>query len=169
MDSRLVRVRRQRKTMSRMHCGQVTPSPFPEKCRCGYASIGFIGDLLARATSAFNTIARAIFRRFRQVISTTDVIVTLRYEVLNVAEPHPELARNFDVILDKGCLDTFLFRSRSRGSLRFVRGMCLFHFPILCCGRGHCLSQSGLRRSSTGRLHVSSVVHRSMAPSAATE
>jgi hypothetical protein len=39
------------------------------------------------------------------------------YEVLNIADnDHPHLARQFDVILDKGCLDTFLFRSRQRGS-----------------------------------------------------
>jgi hypothetical protein len=45
----------------------------------------------------------------------------LQYQVLNVVQgggdsPAAELAGKFDVILDKGCLDTFLFRSRTRGS-----------------------------------------------------
>jgi hypothetical protein len=38
-----------------------------------------------------------------------------QYSALNVTEPHPELMGKFDMILDKGCLDTFLFRSRCRG------------------------------------------------------
>ncbi|VEU45147.1 unnamed protein product [Pseudo-nitzschia multistriata] len=37
------------------------------------------------------------------------------YEVLNILEGEPS-RRNWDVIIDKGCLDTFLFRSRQRGA-----------------------------------------------------
>lgn len=42
----------------------------------------------------------------------------ISYRVLNIAEPEdiPKDEENaFDMILDKGCLDTFLFRSRQRG------------------------------------------------------
>jgi len=38
----------------------------------------------------------------------------LEYRVLNITEPHPELNGGFDVILDKGCLDTCLFRSKNK-------------------------------------------------------
>jgi hypothetical protein len=38
------------------------------------------------------------------------------YGVLNVAEPNPELCGQFDIILDKGCLDTFLFRRGGSGN-----------------------------------------------------
>jgi SAM-dependent methyltransferase len=37
---------------------------------------------------------------------------TLEYRVLNVTEAHEELHFQFDLILDKGCLDTCLFRSK---------------------------------------------------------
>jgi cyclopropane fatty-acyl-phospholipid synthase-like methyltransferase len=37
------------------------------------------------------------------------------YRTLNVAEQHPDLNESFDIILDKGCLDTFAFRSKQRG------------------------------------------------------
>jgi hypothetical protein len=40
---------------------------------------------------------------------------SIEYKVLDITEPHPELEGKFDFILDKGCLDTFLFRSRQRG------------------------------------------------------
>jgi hypothetical protein len=40
----------------------------------------------------------------------------LEYGVLNAAESHPEMQGKFDVIIDKGCLDTFLFRTKQRGS-----------------------------------------------------
>jgi SAM-dependent methyltransferase len=40
---------------------------------------------------------------------------TLEYRVLNVADPHPSMRQQFDLVVDKGCLDTFLFRSRQRG------------------------------------------------------
>ncbi len=40
---------------------------------------------------------------------------SLWYEVLNALDGEPS-QRNWDLIIDKGCLDTFLFRSRSRGS-----------------------------------------------------
>eukprot|EP00977_Amphora_coffeiformis_P020792 scaffold8504_cov267-Amphora_coffeaeformis.AAC.1 len=40
----------------------------------------------------------------------------LDYQVLNLANPPPpEFMASFDIVLDKGCLDTFLFRSRHRG------------------------------------------------------
>ncbi|KAG7347209.1 methyltransferase domain containing protein [Nitzschia inconspicua] len=38
----------------------------------------------------------------------------LEYKVLNVVDGTPS-RQNWDLILDKGCLDTFLFRSRHRG------------------------------------------------------
>ena len=40
---------------------------------------------------------------------------SLWYEVLNVLEGEPS-RRDWDLILDKGCLDTFLFRSKQRGA-----------------------------------------------------
>jgi len=40
---------------------------------------------------------------------------SFQYKVLNVTDPHPELDGQFDLILDKGCLDTFAFRSKMRG------------------------------------------------------
>jgi hypothetical protein len=40
---------------------------------------------------------------------------SLWYEVLNVLDGEPS-RKNWDLIIDKGCLDTFLFRSRQRGS-----------------------------------------------------
>jgi SAM-dependent methyltransferase len=40
---------------------------------------------------------------------------SLEYKVLNIAESHPELEGKFDLILDKCCLDTILFRSKDRG------------------------------------------------------
>jgi SAM-dependent methyltransferase len=49
----------------------------------------------------------------------------LRYQTLNVVETCPELRGQFDVILDKGCLDTFLFRSRQRGGGRQPYGVLL--------------------------------------------
>jgi SAM-dependent methyltransferase len=39
---------------------------------------------------------------------------SIEYKVLDITEPHPELEGKFDFILDKCCLDTFLFRSRQR-------------------------------------------------------
>lgn len=39
-----------------------------------------------------------------------------QYCVINLTQPHPELENKFDLILDKGCLDTFLFRSKNRGA-----------------------------------------------------
>lgn len=39
----------------------------------------------------------------------------MQYGVLNAAEQQPSFENNFDIILDKGCLDTFAFRSRQRG------------------------------------------------------
>jgi SAM-dependent methyltransferase len=40
---------------------------------------------------------------------------SLWYEVLNVLDGAPS-RKNWDLIIDKGCLDTFLFRSRHRGT-----------------------------------------------------
>ena len=40
---------------------------------------------------------------------------SLWYEVLNVLDGEPS-RKNWDLIIDKGCLDTFVFRSRQRGS-----------------------------------------------------
>jgi hypothetical protein len=41
------------------------------------------------------------------------------YDTLNIATAPPdELCASFDFILDKGCLDTFLFRTRHRGGRR---------------------------------------------------
>jgi Methyltransferase domain len=37
----------------------------------------------------------------------------LEYQVLNITESRPELVSQFDMILDKGCLDTCLFRSKN--------------------------------------------------------
>jgi SAM-dependent methyltransferase len=37
----------------------------------------------------------------------------LEYQVLNITETHIELASQYDLILDKGCLDTCLFRSKN--------------------------------------------------------
>lgn len=39
----------------------------------------------------------------------------VEYRVLDITKDYPELKGSFDLILDKGCLDTFLFRSRQRG------------------------------------------------------
>ena len=38
---------------------------------------------------------------------------TLEYQVLNITEARPDLESQFDMILDKGCLDTCLFRSKN--------------------------------------------------------
>jgi SAM-dependent methyltransferase len=35
----------------------------------------------------------------------------LDYQILNILQPNDNMKSNFDVIVDKGCLDTFLFRS----------------------------------------------------------
>lgn len=40
---------------------------------------------------------------------------TLAYQVLNVVDGQPHGNLPWEVILDKGCLDTFLFRTRQRG------------------------------------------------------
>jgi hypothetical protein len=41
----------------------------------------------------------------------------LEYKVWNLTEaPNPNFLNYFDIVLDKGCLDTFLFRTRMRGS-----------------------------------------------------
>jgi hypothetical protein len=40
---------------------------------------------------------------------------SLEYRALNVLDEQPHDKLPWDVILDKGCLDTFLFRSRQRG------------------------------------------------------
>ncbi len=37
------------------------------------------------------------------------------FRTMNVTEQHPDLHESFDIILDKGCLDTFAFRSKQRG------------------------------------------------------
>ena len=51
------------------------------------------------------------------LVSTTDTIgnSTFRYQVCNVLEANDEMRGQWDVILDKGCIDTLLFRSRQRG------------------------------------------------------
>jgi hypothetical protein len=41
---------------------------------------------------------------------------TLEYQVLNITESRPDLVEQFDMILDKGCLDTCLFRSKNTES-----------------------------------------------------
>lgn len=38
-----------------------------------------------------------------------------QYNVLDVTQDHSHLNNQFDLILDKGCFDTFLFRSKNRG------------------------------------------------------
>jgi hypothetical protein len=45
---------------------------------------------------------------------------SFQYDTLNIATAGPpdELCASFDFILDKGCLDTFLFRTRHRGGRR---------------------------------------------------
>jgi 2-polyprenyl-3-methyl-5-hydroxy-6-metoxy-1,4-benzoquinol methylase len=40
----------------------------------------------------------------------------LEYKVLNITESHPEFVSQYDMILDKGCLDTCLFRSKNTDS-----------------------------------------------------
>lgn len=39
---------------------------------------------------------------------------SLSYQVLNVIDANPELSNQFDIILDKSCLDTILFRTKLR-------------------------------------------------------
>ena len=39
----------------------------------------------------------------------------VEYRVLDITQQYPDMKNSFDLILDKGCLDTFLFRSRQRG------------------------------------------------------
>jgi SAM-dependent methyltransferase len=61
--------------------------------------------------------------RQRDEALITKSLGTLQYKVLNVLENgedtlddgHDTRIRHWDLILDKGCLDTFLFRSRQRG------------------------------------------------------
>ena len=53
--------------------------------------------------------------RDADTLTTATVSGSFEYGVLNVVEKHPELEGKFDVILDKGCLDTFMFRSKNRG------------------------------------------------------
>lgn len=54
-------------------------------------------------------------KRDRDVLAKYDGL--LQYQVLNVVDGKPPLSsqKQFDLILDKGCLDTFLFRTRQRG------------------------------------------------------
>lgn len=47
----------------------------------------------------------------------------LQYRVLDVLDPPSshELGMKYDVVLDKGCFDTFLFRSQSKKKLRLIQ------------------------------------------------
>jgi hypothetical protein len=53
--------------------------------------------------------------RDAEIISNNNENTALEYRVLNVLEDKPEPPAGLDVILDKGCVDTFLFRSKNRG------------------------------------------------------
>ena len=71
----------------------------------------------------------------------------LEYVVWNVTHPPPgNFVDYFDLILDKGCLDTILFRSRNRGPRRFAL-MDTFLINVASCLRqatatdGNCASR----------------------------
>ena len=64
------------------------------------------------ATDASMTCIDQIRRRDAAVLADG----TLEYQTWNLTEPPPTaFHKYFDIVLDKGCLDTFLFRSRTRG------------------------------------------------------
>jgi len=58
------------------------------------------------------------------ISSTSNPRGSLWYEVLNVLEGEPS-RKNWDLIIDKGCLDTLLFRSRQRGTFNKNYPECL--------------------------------------------
>jgi hypothetical protein len=57
--------------------------------------------------------------RQRDVSFLEEAGSSFRYSTLNIeAAPRSDLCRSFDFVLDKGCLDTFLFWTRHRGGRR---------------------------------------------------
>jgi len=65
------------------------------------------------ATDVSEVCIQQLQKRDADFIDRTDH--GFQYRMLNIAKKHPELENTFDIILDKACLDTFLFRSRQRG------------------------------------------------------
>lgn len=54
-------------------------------------------------------------QRDQLIIDNASPDARLEYRILNAAEQQPDFENSFDIILDKGCLDTFAFRSKQRG------------------------------------------------------
>ena len=63
----------------------------------------------------------------RESIIKETVIATLKYKAVDVTEKHTELNGKFDMIVDKGCLDICMFRSRKG---RSVARYCLEKGPV---------------------------------------
>lgn len=67
------------------------------------------------ATDVSSECIKSNIARDRELLGF-DGIHTIQYRTLDVINPSDEDTFCCDVILDKGCLDTFLFRSRNRGT-----------------------------------------------------
>lgn len=68
------------------------------------------------ATDVSHVCIAQVKARDTQLLATHDgQSHSLAYSVVNVIENHPKFVEAFDVIFDKGCLDTFLFRTKQRG------------------------------------------------------
>ena len=69
----------------------------------------FKGAVTVVATDVSAVCIRSNQRRDRAMIESSKG--RFEYQILNILQPNDTMKNKFDVIVDKGCLDTFLFRS----------------------------------------------------------
>lgn len=79
------------------------------------------GAIVVVATDVSAVCIKENHQRDRAIIAASQE--RFSYQVLNVLEPNESLENKFDVILDKGCLDTFIFRSGHQERERLVHSL----------------------------------------------
>lgn len=102
-------------------------------------------------------------RRDKELLSQN-----LKYNVMNITEKNQSLKGKVDVVLDKGCLDTFLFRSKNtgRGYGSLVRAVLdnVHHMLNPSGGKYLILSPRTKLKAIRDYVGFSSVVRRQLGP-----